>query len=461
MKKRFWFLTIAFCISFITVVSLSFYYLKKFSSTVDFSEKVDHTNHVITELYKIQSALNECDINEYGYLLTRDKNYTDTVMRHYGSIYRSLLRLGELNKENPEQVRALIMLKSALMLRMDNFRKNIAAFDSLSTNTIPVYYFEGRKNRLECLERIDRMLVSENSLLKENFTNRVYFQHITSSTLKYILLTFCVITILLFILMLDELRKRVRSQQELQNRLIDLESSHSELQQIAFAASHNLQEPLRKIKIFGDKLLRIKKDDTDKETADIVTRMNTAATQAGELITELVSLTSLVNDNQHATDVDLNNMMSSLLKEMDDIIKNRNAVFHISALPTIQGYKSQLSILFLNLVDNALKFSRADVQPVISIDADTVAGAELSHISKQFADKKYHRITIADNGIGFDDKYADKIFLVFQRLQDAAYEGKGVGLAICKRIMANHSGFITATGKKKNGATFTLYFPVN
>lgn len=463
MKKRFRIIAIAFCISFITVISLSFYSLKQFSSLVDFADKVDHTNKVIAELYKIQDAIKEFDIKERGYLLTKDKAYIDTLDRCYRSIYYSIVHLGRLSTDNETQKHTLVMLKSALVLRMENLKNSIANADTAKSSVLSTYFYQGIDRKSESLNYINAMLSRENALLKERSKSRVYFQYVASSTLKYLILIFCIITIVLFILIISELRKRMQSEQELQTRLIDLENSHGELQQIAFAASHDLQEPLRKIKIFGDRLLWMQKDQPDKEMLDGILRINAAANQVQELVTEVVSLTSLVNDNQPKQPVDLNPIVQHIVTEMDDRIRAKNAIVIVEKLPEIKGYESQLFILFKNLLDNALKFSRDKIPPLISIRADVVTGSQLPSAGKQFADKKYYCITVSDNGIGFENKYIDKIFLVFQRLQDKSsiYQGKGVGLAICKRVMVNHTGFITANGHPGMGATFKLYFPAD
>lgn len=461
MRKRFWFLVIAFGVSFITVTGLSFYYLKQFTAITDYTGKVDQSNGIISELYKIRDAVNVCDINEYSYVLTRDSSYIDTVNSNYRNIYYSLVRLGKLYTKESPQIKTLVMLRSALLMRMDDYRNNIAYADTVTGGLSPFFY-HGQAKRVECLKYIDVMLDREYDALKEYALSRIYFQHITASTLKYILLVFCVITIILFILVIDELRKRMQSQEELLTQLIDLENSHSELQQVAFAASHNLQEPLRKIKIFSDRLLWMGKDKPDTDLEDAVGRISAAADQVKGLVTELATLTGLVNNNMEKEEVELNSVVDSVIKEAEPKIKEYKAVIRKGVLPVVSGYTSQVEILFKQLIDNALKFSQENVPPLIEIQAHPAYGAEIRGISAGLSAKKYYCITVSDNGIGFENKYINKIFLAFQRLHDgnSIQEGKGIGLALCKRVMVNHSGFIIAHGEKGKGATFKLYFPV-
>lgn len=460
MRKRFWFLVIAFGVSFITVTGLSFYYLKQFTAITEFTGKVDQSNRIISELYKIRDAINVCDINEYSYLLTRDSSYIDTVNSNYRSIYYSLVRLGKLYSKESPQIRTLVMLRSSLLMRMDDYRRNISFSDTATG--ISSYFRHGQAKRVECLEYIERMLEREYNALNGYALNRMYFQHITASTLKYILLVFCVITIILFILVIDELRKRMQSEEELVTQLIDLENSHSELQQVAFAASHNLQEPLRKIKIFSDRLLWMEKNNPDTDMEDAVNRISAAADQVKGLVTELATLTGLVNNNIEKEDVELNSVVKRVIQDADPMIKRFNAVIRKGVLPVVSGYRHQVEILFKHLIDNAIKFSKEDTPPVIEIQAHPAYGTEIPGISPGLSTKKYYCITVSDNGIGFENKYINKIFLAFQRLHDdnSLREGKGIGLALCKRVMVNHSGFIIAHGEKGRGATFKLYFPV-
>lgn len=462
MKKRFRIIVLAFFISFVTMVFLSFYSMRQFGSLDNYSDQVDHTNHVITELYKIQDLVKEFDIKERGFMLTKDSSYLRDLFNSTMAIYPLLSSLKDYIKENKEQKNTFTLLSSAITLRIANFKDNINYLDTTHTTGVSPYYQQGRKLKIECITRINEMLVKENSLLSQRFKHKKYYQQIASNTLRYLLVTFFIITVLLFILMIHELRQRIVYHDELQTKLLDLKRSHSELEQIAFAASHDLQEPLRKMRVFSDRLLWLKKDTTDKEFHDTVDRINIAATRMQELIDDMVNLTSLIKEEGEKEPVDLNATIKIVLNELDERIKDRHASIYQEVLPEIVGYQRQFHILFKSLLDNSLKFTRPDVAPVIAIRADITNGDELQEINKQAVLKKFHRITISDNGIGFDNKFITKMFQIFQRLhtQESKYEGKGIGLAICQRIMVNHEGYIIAHGHTEVGATFKLFFPM-
>lgn len=314
---------------------------------------------------------------------------------------------------------------------------------------------------MECSRRLSDMRIVENKLLFERFNSERFYQKLTNETLKYLLIIFCLITLILFGVMIKELRSRMLFQEELQAKVIDLKRSHSELQEIAYVASHDLQEPLRKIHVFSNMLLLRKADSMDKDYKETLSRINNFADRMQILITDLMSLTNLANTDEHKTPVDLNRIMQTIMIEMNEKIKEKEAAIEFQSLPIIDGYDSQLKILFSALLDNSLKFTREGVKPVITISAEIMNGYELSDVNPNLLHKEFYRITCSDNGIGFDNKFINKIFRIFQRLHtpDSEYEGKGIGLAICQRIMANHEGYLTAYGAPNMGAQFKLFFP--
>lgn len=444
------------------MAALSFYSLRQFSTFGDYSNQIDHTNRVISQLYKIQSTIKNIDIDERGYMLTKDKAYPETLLKTIPAIYPSIEELRNLTDKNPAQNRSLILLRGATAMRIASVKNNIAHIDTTNSRELSKFYFEGRKSSHEALTYVHEMMVRENNILKNNFRNKQYYQHITANTLKYLLTIFGLLTVLLFILVLNELIKRMDSQAELQANLVDLRRSHAELEQIAFAATHDLQEPLRKIRIFSDRLNTIS-GNAGGETKMITDRINVAAGRVQELIDDMVNLVGLINEDEEKERIDLNLIIKNVLTDLKEQIDEKHATIHVEVLPVLNGYKRQFHLLFKSLLDNSLKFAHEGTPPHIAIRTDKTTGEELAHINKNFATKLFYRITIADNGIGFDNKYTAKIFQIFQRLHttETTYPGKGIGLALCQRIVVNHEGHITAHGHEAVGATFKLFFPVD
>lgn len=462
MRKKLRIIISAFAISFVIMAALSMFSLKQFSALTSYSNQVDHTNRVITQLYRLESLLKELDIKERGFMVTKDSTYVRELIQTSRHVQPTIENVKALTNDNEVQAKTFVMLRSSIALRLSDIKDNLQYLDTTSNPGVSPYYFQGRERKIESINYITEMLKREDKMLREKFESKVYYQQITTNTLIYLLLVFGLVTLALFLVMVKELKIRLGYQEELQAKLIDLKRSHAELEQIAFAASHDLQEPLRKIRIFSNRLLMLKNEE-DTEAKDTIDRISASAERMQDLIDDMVNLTSLIKEEGEKELVDLNTTVKNVLTELDSKIRTQQAVIHREVLPEIFGYPRQFSILFKSLLDNSLKFTREGVVPTIAIRSDKISGDELIHINKDLAQKTFHRITISDNGIGFDNKFISKMFKIFQRLhtQQSEFEGKGIGLAICQRIMVNHEGYIVANGHPEVGATFKLFFPAD
>lgn len=463
MKKRQAIIVIAFCISFVSMVVLSLFSMERFTTFIEYSDQVYHTDVVIKKIMKTELHLRDIDRGERGYMITRDTMYLGFVNRAIDSIHTLVDEIGAIVNDNPKQRQNMSLVKSSAALRIAAARENIQYVDTALTAAPSRYYYESRGGMIEFSRRLNAMLKEENRLLLERFTNQQFYQKLASRTLVYLLVVFCIITLILFFILIKELRSRVKYQQELQSKIIDLKRSHDELTEIAYAASHDLQEPLRKIQVFSNMLSIKKNSSLDEDSRQTLNKVNSSANRMQALISDLMSLTSLIKQDDALQTVDLNRLLSFILIDIDDNIKAKNARVDIQSLPVLKGSENQLRILFRALLDNSLKFTRDGVTPVIIISSDITAGYELSTINPNLGDRKFYRITCSDNGIGFDNQFISKMFRIFQRLhnKESQYEGKGIGLAICQRVMANHEGYIVANGVPNELAEFRLYFPVD
>jgi PAS domain S-box-containing protein len=242
-----------------------------------------------------------------------------------------------------------------------------------------------------------------------------------------------------------------------------LTRSNDNLQTFAYVASHDLQEPLRKIQQFGDLLKTRFAGSVSGEELVYLERMQVAASRMSTLIKDLLSFSRISPQPQREKLVSLNSVVGSVLNVLDMAIEELQAQVQVDNLPTVLGDASQLEQLFQNLISNALKFHQPNVAPRIHISSQTLGTGELPP-SIKFARRTshYHRIEVTDNGIGFDEKYLDRIFQVFQRLHGRSeFAGTGIGLAICEKVASNHGGVITARSQIGQGATFMIYLPVD
>lgn len=246
-----------------------------------------------------------------------------------------------------------------------------------------------------------------------------------------------------------EIRKRRKIERELQERTKNLARSNQELQDFAYVASHDLQEPLRKIQAFGD-ILEAEHAADLGDGAEYLARMRMAASRMSTLIQDLLAFSRVSTQPQVTSQVDLNVVVNDVLSDLETSIERNKGSVTVTSLPTVQADSTHMRQLFQNLVGNALKFHREGVDPIIEVSA-----------RPRRRDDAFYEIYIKDNGIGFDEKYLDRIFSVFQRLHGKdRYDGTGIGLAVCRKIAERYGGTIYATSKPGVGSTFVFKIPI-
>jgi PAS domain S-box-containing protein len=240
-----------------------------------------------------------------------------------------------------------------------------------------------------------------------------------------------------------------------------LQKSNAELAQFAYIASHDLQEPLRKIGTFSQMLERSMDGNINEQAKNYFNKINTSATRMNDLIRDVLAYSEVAKENDRFEKVDLNTVLEHTLADYDLLIEQKGAEISCDHLPVIDAIPLQMSQLFGNLIGNALKFSRKDVKPVINISTSRLSGKE-KELYAMPAEGDYYKIRLADNGVGLKPEHGEQIFKIFQRLhRKADFEGTGIGLAMCKKIALNHHGDINAIGSSENGAVFNVLLPVS
>jgi PAS domain S-box-containing protein len=254
-------------------------------------------------------------------------------------------------------------------------------------------------------------------------------------------------------------RKRV--EEKLRIYSAKLERSNRELQDFAQVASHDLQEPLRKILSFGDRLKTKTGESLDEEGRDYLQRMFNAAARMQTLITDLMTFSRVETNSQPFVPVDLGVIAREVSTDLEARIEQARGRVDIEELPTIDADPMQMRQLLQNLIGNSLKYYRVGVPPVVRIYSQKLEARGPDSMDESPLARQLCQILVVDNGIGFDEKYLDRIFTVFQRLhKKGEYEGTGVGLAICRKIVDRHNGTITARSSLGQGTTFVVTLPV-
>jgi light-regulated signal transduction histidine kinase (bacteriophytochrome) len=254
------------------------------------------------------------------------------------------------------------------------------------------------------------------------------------------------------VMVFKDISQRKRVEEAITQKADELARSNAELEQFAFVASHDLQEPLRKIQAFGDRLKTKVNGQIAPEGLDYLERMQSAAARMRTLINDLLTFSRIIRTTEPFVQVDLASVIKGVLGDLEMRLEKTGGKVEVGELPLIEADPVQMHQLFLNLLGNALKFQTPGAKPLVKIH---------SRIITPLSGEQLCEISVEDNGIGFEEKYLDKMFAVFQRLHGRnEYEGTGVGLAVCRRITDRHHGAISAKGQLGQGATFVVTLPL-
>ncbi len=251
------------------------------------------------------------------------------------------------------------------------------------------------------------------------------------------------------------------SEINLAKRAVELESINKELELFAYAASHDLQEPLRKLRAFGDRLSQKYSDQLDEQGQDYIKRMDNASERMQTLIDDILAYSRLSRNKDNREQVALGKLVEEVIAEIEDGIEYEDIELELGPLPVVSAEPSQMRQLFQNLLSNAYKFRREDVGLKISVSAYEAKGKDLPWRNELTDLLAYNVIEITDNGIGFDVQFAEKIFVMFQRLHGRTeFKGTGIGLALCKKIVENHQGYIKVNSVEGEGSVFSVILPI-
>ena len=256
-----------------------------------------------------------------------------------------------------------------------------------------------------------------------------------------------------------DVTERVEADKVLRAYTVQLEQSNRELQDFAFVASHDLQEPLRKVRAFGDRLQSKYSAVLDERGQDYVTRMQDAAARMQSLLQDLLTFSRVTTRARPFEWVDLDQINRAAVADLENTIKQTKGVVEIDHLPSIEADPSQMQQLMQNLISNGLKFHREGLSPLVKVTGQCIKNDD-QMLPGSSVDDTLCQLTVEDNGIGFDEKYLDRIFQVFQRLHGRGeYDGTGIGLAVCRKIVERHNGVITAQSTLGQGAKFIITLP--
>jgi signal transduction histidine kinase len=453
------FIYLLFVVSVIVLCWLGYTYAEQNKAQLKYTAGVEHTYQVIVASQYCEKLLLDAESKQRGFIITRDDHFRRSSDSSVVTIDSAWNALKALTADNPKQRVHLYLLHLAINQRLAVLKQN---FELPAEGRIRRERLGKGQLLMDKIHTYIRMLEHEEEmLLVERSQAKNHYQSLNLIYVKYGFFFACLVCAVAIFLIIRELRKRVQAQELLERTVLELKRSNEELEQITFTASHDLQEPLRKIGTLSTLLNRKIGDKAGEEEKDILARIEKSTGKMQRLLTDLVNFTALLNTTEEPryTDLDV------VFKNAFDQIKKEDPSIKLNlygTLPHIPGYQPQLDILFTQLLGNALKYKDPGKTLIINVTYRLTEGDSITAmIWKKERTKRYHEISISDNGIGFSNDFREKIFVLFQRLHTTeVYPGKGMGLSLARRIVTNHYGHIEANGKEGAGATFRMYFPV-
>jgi signal transduction histidine kinase len=458
VRSKFTYAIVIFIISLIVLVILSLNFQNRIADLLKSSDTVTRSQQIMMELHRLENYLKDAETGQRGYLLSRDTVFLQPYLRFRTQISPTSAKLQELTKGDLRVQNKLVRLRGFISRRMEMIQENLHDYGTDRESFIRNLN-QGRMLMDSCRQLINEIHEMEMSALNEGQSQQLFFSVKAPENFRLLFIFSAIALVTSFGLILREIYQRNRYQKELQLKVVQLNRAYEELQQVTFVTSHDFQEPLRKIRIFSNRLMVSHKERMNNEGQLIVERINVAAGRIHELIEELSNFMNLTQSNEIITRIELAHLVRSVSNEMNEKLVLKNAHIDISLFVELEGYRSQLSMLFKALFDNSLKFARPDEPLLISVTGQLCVEKEQR---TGFPPVQYYQITVKDNGLGFEQEFSRKIFQLFRRLHnnDNGPEGKGVGLALVERIMVNHQGYVTAQSRPNEGASFHLFFPV-
>jgi signal transduction histidine kinase len=422
-----------------------------------YGEISEQADAILKHAYRMEAYAN-------GFLLTGNQ---DTYIKYSGKVCalkQQFLELTDNCKKNNLAVTHVEHLKDLMDARMDNIQ-TLVTIDSLHSmsNDQRIEMIERGGDLMDEIREVLYDIRRASGELKQENKSRVN----ESASNTFVLLTIfgLVMLIMAFISfnhMRGEIQKNEKHAEEIAQFNIELKSMNENLESFAYVASHDLNEPLRKIRTFGDMI----NEEMQRQEPDMdlvkhhITRMQDSAARMQQLITDLLAYSRISRQNEIFEQVNLPEVLQNVESDLRMVLERTGGQLIIGKIPNfIQANPAQMHQLFQNLTSNALKFRQSDKSPEIHISCELIEGKQIQDDRVTLLpEKSYWKFTISDNGIGFDNEYAEKIFMIFQRLHGRSeYEGTGIGLSICKKICEQHRGDISAYGEEGVGATFYAY----
>lgn len=437
---------------------------------------INNTLQTINLIKDLHRELVAAESSQRGYLLTTDPEYLEPYHQTLGVVDELLHKLSESSTELPAQKARFEILYRRVRDKISDMQRIVALTDrdKIVSAIRQVKTDEGIELMRAISQLIKEMEHEEFALLGKNKASAAENRKFIVTALLLANGIGLMLSLGVFSLwyrnasrvaLLNgelaaanaELEDKVNARtQALLQYSEELQRSNRELEQFAFVASHDLQEPLRKIRAFGDRLKQKFSVELGESGADYVARMQAASGRMSILIDDLLSFSRVTTKQRPFETVDLGKVMQDVMGDLDYALEESGAQVHIDPLPALDADASQIAQVFMNLINNSLKFHAPNLRPIITVTCEINVVPPLTDDERPWCCLRF-----ADQGIGFESQYADRVFSLFQRLHGRdEYSGTGIGLALCKKIIERHGGTISAQSTPGEGAIFIIFLPM-
>ena len=436
---------------------------QRLKALISYSDQVEQTYQAIETIEKISNRLKDAETAVRGFVITKDSSYLDPLFKARLDLPVLMDSIKLLTADNEMQRMRLGMLHNTLLLRMKILEDAIPLVNDGTYNEVMIDRMAKGKQMMNNFRmELEIIRKEEQALLHDRFLQKETYQKLTPGIFRQLSIVVGFVSIALFVLLLLEFLRRLRFQKALQQQVDAIRQSNDELTQLAFAASHDLQEPVRKMRIFTDRLLMKQKKSLPAEELMILGRIDYSARRLQGMLEDISNYMDLIGSVEEKIMLDMRKALHEVIRKNEPAIQEAQAQIQVDPLPELFACPSQIKLIFQALLDNALKFSKPGIPPSIRIYSEPIKAEQLKELIESPLHARFWVIHFTDNGMGFDNVYRSKIFQLFRRLhhQDE-FSGRGIGLAICQRVMSNHQGFISAIGKPGEGARFMLFFPMD
>jgi signal transduction histidine kinase len=459
---------IIFIVTMVVLLVISGMLYIQVADLVEANELVNHTHEVQLKLAEVLTCAKDAETAQRGYLLTEDSLFLQPYPMAFRRSNEAIEQLKELTKNNKEQDTNLKKLDRLIQIRFNSFNTSIEAF---SADTGKVNKRQLLLQEKSLMDSIRRQANKMSGIEARQMGTRLLEQkkHALLAPVVTVVLIFITLGVLLlayYRIILDLRRSehlllQLQSvNKELTEKNRQLQQTNEELDSFNYISSHDLQEPVRKIRTFISMVDEMDSQNISEKTRHILHRMEFSAIRIQELLHDLLSYSQISKQAQDFTEVDINSILEKVKTKLEEKIKKTNAQINQDALPTLRGSAFQLEQLFEQLLSNALKYTKQNATPEIFISSEMIHQSQLEGQPDLIVDL-YHKITFRDNGIGFEQEYESKVFELFAQLNpDKENPGTGIGLTICKKVVQNHNGFIKVASKRNEGTSFYIYLPV-